>query len=45
MEYPDGCNTAMRHVARRVAAVEGGLVGSGGGFTTGTLFPDRWTCI
>jgi len=32
----------MRYVAREVAAVEGGLVG---GFTIGTLFPDRWTCM
>ena len=45
MAYPDGCNTTMRCVVRRVAAVEGRLVGSGGGFTMGTLFPDRWTCI
>ena len=26
MEYPEGCSTAMRHVARKVAAMEGGLV-------------------
>jgi len=26
MEYPEGCNTAIRRVARKVAAVEGGLV-------------------
>ena len=26
MEYLEGCSTAMRHVARKVAAVEGGLV-------------------
>jgi len=26
MEYLDGCSTAMRHVARKVAAIEGGLV-------------------
>ena len=26
MEYPDGCSTAMRHVARKVATMEGGLV-------------------
>jgi len=45
MEYLDGCNTAMRYVTRRMAAVEGRLVGSGGGSTAGTLFPDRWTCI
>jgi len=24
-EYPDGCNTAVRHVARKVATVEGRL--------------------
>ena len=24
---------------------KGGLVWFGSGFTTGTLFPDRWTCI
>ena len=35
----------MRHVARKVATVEGGLVWFGGVFTTGILFPDRWTCI
>jgi len=44
-EYPEGCSTAMRHVARKVAAVEDRLVWFGGGFTTGTLFLDRWTCI
>ena len=26
MEYPDGCSTAIRCVARKVATVEGGLV-------------------
>jgi len=26
MEYPDGCSTTIRHVARKVAAMEGGLV-------------------
>jgi len=31
----------MRRVVRKVAAVEGGLVWFGGGFTVGTLFPDR----
>ena len=45
MEYPDSCSTIMKHVAREVAAVEGGLVWFRGGFTMGTLFPDRWTCI
>ena len=26
IEYPEGCNTAIRHVARKVATIEGGLV-------------------
>jgi len=26
MEYPEGCSTAIRHIARKVAAVEGRLV-------------------
>ena len=34
-EYPEGCSTAMRRVARKVAAVEGRLVGFRGGITTG----------
>jgi len=45
MEYSEGCSTAMKHVARKVAAVEGRLVWFGGGFTVEMLFPDRWTCI
>jgi len=45
MEYPDSCSTAMRCVARKVAAIEGGLVWFGGGFTMGMLFLDGWTCI
>ena len=45
MEYPEGCSTAMRHVAKNVATMEGRLVWFKGGFTTGTLFLDRWTCI
>ena len=45
MEYPEGCSTAMRHVVRKVATMEDRLVWLGGGFTVGTLFPDRWTCI
>jgi len=45
MEYPEGCSTAMRHVARKVATMESGLVWFRGGFTAGTLFLDRWTCI
>jgi len=35
MEYPEDCSTAIRHVARKVAAMEGGLVCFGGDFTTG----------
>ena len=35
MEYPEGCSTTMRHVARKMAAVEGRLVCFGGDFTTG----------
>jgi len=31
----------MRHVARKVTAMEGRLVWFGGGFTMGMLFPDR----
>jgi len=34
MEYPEGCSTAIRHVARKMAAVEGGLVFFGGDITT-----------
>ena len=45
MEYLDSCSTTMRHVAREVATMKGRLVWFGGGFTTGTLFLDRWTCI
>ena len=44
-EYPDGYNTAMRRVARKVATVEGRLVWFGDGFTIGMLFSDKWTCI
>ena len=40
-EYPEGCSTAMRHVARKVATMEGGLVWFESGFTMGMLFPDR----
>jgi len=35
MEYPDGCSTAMRHVAKKVATMEGGLVCFGGDSTAG----------
>jgi len=35
MEYPEGCTTTIRHVARKVAVVEGGLVGFKGGITAG----------
>jgi len=45
IEYPDGCSTTIRHVTRKVAAVEGRLVCVEGCFTAGTLFPDGWTCI
>jgi len=33
MEYPDGCSTAIRRIARKVAAVEGGLVWFRGSIT------------
>ena len=45
MEYLDGCNTAIRRVMRKVAAMKGELIWFEGGFTIGTLFPDRWTCV
>ena len=45
MEYPDSCSTAIRCVARKVAAMEGGLVCFGDDFTMGVLFPNGWTCI
>ena len=38
MEYPEGCSTAMRRVARKVATVEGGLVWFRGGITAGIEF-------
>jgi len=41
MEYLEGCSTAIRHVARKVAAMEGVLVWFRGGFTVGMLFPDK----
>jgi len=34
-EYPEGCSTAIRHVARKVAAVKGGLVCFEGDITVG----------
>jgi len=34
-EYPEGCSTTIKRVARKVAAVEGGLVWFGGGITAG----------
>ena len=43
-EYLEGCSTAMRHVVRKMAAVEGGLV-SEIASPQGCSFPDRWTCI
>jgi len=33
MEYLEGCSTAIRHVVRKVATIEGRLVGFGGGIT------------
>ena len=38
MEYPDGCSTAMRHVARKMAAMEDGLVWFEGDSTVGIYF-------
>jgi len=35
MEYLEGCSTAIRCVARKVAAMEGGLVCFGDNFTAG----------
>jgi len=35
MEYPEGCSTTIRCVARKVAAVEGKLVCFGDDFTVG----------
>jgi len=35
MEYPDGCSTTIRHIVRKVATVEGGLVCFGDDFTAG----------
>jgi len=35
MEYLEDCSTAIRHVARKVAAIEGGLVWFRGGITAG----------
>ena len=37
-EYLEGCSTAMRRIARKVATVEGGLVWFRGGITTGMQF-------
>jgi len=33
MEYPDGCITTTRHIARNMATVEGRLVRLGGDIT------------
>jgi len=41
MEYPEGCSTAIRCVARKMAAIEDRLVWFRGGFTAGMLLPDR----
>jgi len=35
MEYLESCSTAIRHVARKVAAMEGGLVFFRGDITAG----------
>jgi len=35
MEYPEGCSTAIRHVVRKMAAMEGKLVCFEGNFTIG----------
>jgi len=45
MEYLDGCTTTIRCVAKKIAAVEGGLVCFGDDFSTVMLFLNRWTCI
>ena len=45
MEYLEGCSTAIRHVARKMAAVEDRLECFGDDFTVGMLFPDEWNCI
>jgi len=45
MEYLDGCNTAIRRVARKVAAVEDRLECFRDDFTVGMLFSDEWNCI
>jgi len=41
MEYPEGCSTAMRHVVRKMAAIEDRLVWFRDNFTMGMLLPDR----
>jgi len=33
MEYPEGCSTTIRHVARKMAAVESRLICFGGDIT------------
>ena len=35
MEYPEGCSTTIRHVVRKMAAMEGGLIGFRDGITAG----------
>jgi len=35
MEYLDGCSTAIRHVARKMAIIKGGLVCFGDDFIAG----------
>jgi len=34
-EYPESCSTAIRRIVRKVATVEGRLIGFKGGITTG----------
>jgi len=35
MEYPEDCSTTIRHIARKIATVEGRLVCFGDNFTVG----------
>ena len=45
MEYLEDYNTTKRHVVRKMAIVEGGLVYFRDNLTVEMLFPDGWTCI
>jgi len=40
----DGISRGLQH-HHEMCCEKGGLVWFRGGFTMGTLFPDRWTCI